>query len=139
MTKNENKVDDRVYSDDDVVVLQGEDGKEVEFVVIADLDYGDSEYCILQPVELGDMDDCEVLIFELVKDENGADIYQPVEDRDLAQEVLDEFYRLVEESEEEEDGCGCNCSSCGHSCSCGDDCECDDDCDCDGSDCSCKD
>ena len=118
---------DKEYIEENTIVLKGEDGEEIELVNIADVDYGDSEYCIMQPVELGDLADDEVIVFEVVRGENGNDSYAPVEDMERAQAVLDEFYRQCDEELEDADcdcdDCDCeDCGSCGCE-GCGDDCE----------------
>lgn len=118
---------DREFLEENTVVLKGEDGEEIELVSIADVDYGDAEYSIMQPLELGDLGDDEVIIFEIERDEEGNCSYVPVEDMDLAQEVLDEFYRQCDEQLEDEE---CDCEEC-DGCDCGD---CDGNCDgCGGS------
>ena len=48
--------------DEEVIVLENEDGEEVKFQHIATIDYQDEWYIFLQPVELGDLEEDEVLI-----------------------------------------------------------------------------
>lgn len=103
--------------DDSVLVLQDENGEDVEFYLIAEIDYKDEWYAFLQPVELGDMTEDEILIFKIVADENGDDMYEPVEDEEVLNAVYDEYVKLAEE----EDDCDCEC---GDDCECGEGCSC---------------
>lgn len=91
MAENENVVDEE---QDEIIVLQDEDGKEVEFNHIATLDYNDEWYIYLQPVELeDDMEDDEMFIFKIEEDKDGNDLFTPVEDEDLLQKLYDEYLK----------------------------------------------
>lgn len=121
--KDENITDGIEFIDDDeTVILKGEDGQQIELLVIAEIDYGDAVYAILQPSELGEMSEDEVFVFEVTEDEKGERNYMPVEDKEFAQTVIDDYTEL-------RDGCGCDC----------DDCDCEGDCeDCEGCDEDCE-
>ena len=85
---DQNRIDeDNIFADEDLVVLKDEEGKEIEFVQIATIDYDDEWYAFLQPTELGDLEDDEMIIFKLEEDENGETIFIPVEDEDLMDKV----------------------------------------------------
>lgn len=57
--------------EDDVIVLQGPDGEEVEFEEIADITLGEHFYVILQPVERpDDMGQDEAVVFEVIAGED---------------------------------------------------------------------
>lgn len=79
--------------DDEIIVMVDEDGKEVEFTHIATLDYNDEWYIYVQPVELGDMDEDEMFIFKIEEDENGNDLFTPVEDEDLLDKLYQEYLK----------------------------------------------
>ena len=113
--------------DEEVIVLENEDGEEVKFQHIATIDYQDECYIFLQPVELGDLEEDEVLIFRIDTDEDGNDLYVPLEDEALIQKVYDEYVKEWEENS------GCDCSD--EDCDC-DECEthCDGHCHCDSCD-----
>ncbi len=96
------------------IVLVDEEGKEVEFVHLATIDYEDDWFIFVQPVELGDLEDDEMFIFKIESDSEGNDIFVPVEDEELIEKVYAEFVK------EYEHGCDCGCDG-----------ECDGDCDCD--------
>lgn len=129
--KDENITDDGIefIDDDETVILKGEDGQQIELLVIAEIDYGDAVYAILQPSDLGEMSEDEVFVFEINEDENGERNYMPVEDKEFAQTVIDDYIEL-------RDGCGCDCDDCDGDCEdckgCDEDCEqadtCDKDC-----------
>ncbi len=79
--------------DDEIIVMVDEEGKEVEFTHIATLDYNDEWYIYVQPVELGDMDEDEMFIFKIEEDENGNDLFTPVEDEDLLEKLYQEYLK----------------------------------------------
>ena len=79
--------------DDEIIVMVDEEGKEVEFTHIATLDYNDEWYIYVQPVELGDMDEDEMFIFKIEEDENGNDLFTPVEDEDLLDKLYHEYLK----------------------------------------------
>ena len=64
--------------------------------------------------EIPDIDDDEVVIFRLEEDENGEDLFVPIEDENLLNEVYEEYVRMAEE--EDECGCGCGCHEDGCDC-----------------------
>ena len=85
--------------DDEVIVLQGPDGEEVEFEEIADITLGEHFYVILQPVErLDDMGQDEAVVFEVVSGEEN-DEFVVVDDDDIIDEVFTEYNRLFEEQQ----------------------------------------
>lgn len=86
-------VNNEEMQDDEIIVMVDEDGKEVEFTHIATLDYNDEWYIYVQPVELGDMDEDEMFIFKIEEDEEGNDLFTPVEDEDLLDKLYQEYLK----------------------------------------------
>lgn len=86
-------VNNEEMQDDEIIVMVDEDGKEVEFTHIATLDYDNEWYIYVQPVELGDMDEDEMFIFKIEEDENGNDLFTPVEDEDLLDKLYQEYLK----------------------------------------------
>lgn len=86
-------IKDEEMQDDEIIVMVDEDGKKVEFNHIATLDYNNEWYIYVQPVELGDMDDDEMFIFKIEEDENGNDLFTPVEDEDLLDALYQEYLK----------------------------------------------
>ena len=83
--------------EDDVIVLQGPDGEEVEFEEIADITLGEHFYVILQPVERPDeMWQDEAVVFEVIAGEDN-DEFVVVDDEDVIDEVFTEYNRLYDE------------------------------------------
>lgn len=100
MAEKENIVDEE---QDEIIVLQDEDGKEIEFNHIATLDYNDEWYIYLQPVELEDgMEDDEMFIFKIEEDKDGNDLFNPVEDEDLLQKLYEEYLKECDLEDERE-------------------------------------
>ncbi len=81
------------FNDDEIMVLVDDDGQEVEFHHIATLDYKDEWYIYLQPLDLGEMDEDEMLIFKIEADEDGNDLFMPVEDEDLLDKLYEEYLK----------------------------------------------
>lgn len=89
--------------DDHLVVLQDEDGKDVQFEHLMTLDYKGASYILLEAQQ--DMEDClqgESIILKIEQDENGDDIYTTIEDEAEYQEVFQRCLKAVEEQDEEE-------------------------------------
>ncbi len=101
-----------MLADEDIIVLQDEDGKEVEFVQIATLDYKDEWYAFLQPTELGDMKEDEMLLFKIESDEDGEDYFVPVEDKDVTDALYNEYLKEYADEFGEEEFCDGACSMC---------------------------
>lgn len=94
--------------DEDLVTLLDDDGNEVDFYHAATVDYKGEWYIFLQPAEeMEDVEEDELLIFKLEQDENGDDLFTPIEDEALLDAVYHEYEKLVEETDAEECGCGC--------------------------------
>ena len=111
---NEEKIDVNGL-DEDLVVLTTDDGVEHNFYHVATVDYKNEWYVFFQPAEeIPDIDDDEVVIFRLEEDENGEDLFVPIEDENLLNEVYEEYVRMAEE--EDECGCGCGCHEDGCDC-----------------------
>ena len=114
-----------MHEDDDIVMLEDEEGNEVAFHHIATLDRDGKEYACLQEV---DDEDAIVEIFELVEvEENGEAFYNFLIVDDETYEVL--YDQLISEMHQMNGEHHCDCD---HDC----DCDCDDH-DCDSEDCHC--
>jgi uncharacterized protein YrzB (UPF0473 family) len=106
-------------SDEDVVILTDEEGKEVRFLHIMTFDFQESFYVALTPEESVDgIEPGEVLLLEIMEDEDGDDCYVPIQDEAKMDRVWEEFERLYyeeeedgEDDEDDEDG-GHSCSGC---------------------------
>lgn len=91
MAEKDNMIENE---EDELIVLQDEEGKEIEFTHIATLDYDNDWYIYLQPVELEDgMEDDEMFIFKIDEDENGNDLFTPVEDEELLDKLYQEYLK----------------------------------------------
>lgn len=85
---------------DEIVTLTYDDGEQEDFYVLAELDHKDKWYIYLQPVEQEeDFDPDEVLIYEIGEDEDGEEIFLPIEDEALLEELIEELNDAVEEEE----------------------------------------
>lgn len=81
--------------DDNIVVLNDEEGNEVQFEFLDLIDYEGEEYVILLPVaetEDAEADEVVILKTEKVADENSdEESYVSVEDEDILNAVFEKF------------------------------------------------
>lgn len=112
--------DDELVMSDDIIQLINDDGETVDFYHVGTIEYEGDWYVFFQPAEeLADLDEDEVAVFRLERDENGEDVFVPLDDDELMEKVFDEFNRLSEE-----DGCCCDDDECDCHHHEHDDCEC---------------
>lgn len=87
-----------IQEEDEIITLTYEDGIEEDFFNIAELDYKGKWYIYLQPVEMkGEFEEDEVLIYEMSEDEESEEIFTPVEDEKLLNELIDMLNKELEE------------------------------------------
>ena len=102
--------------EDDIVMLEDEDGNEIAFHHVATLERDGKEYACLQEA---DDEEAVVEIFELVEtEEDGESYYNFLIVDDETYEVL--YRQLLEEVAAMNNGCDCDEDGC----DCGDDCHC---------------
>ena len=88
--------------DNDVVLLQDENGKDVKFLHVMTFDFEESFYVAMTPeTEVDGIKNGEVLLLEIMEDEDGTDCYIPIEDETKLEKVWAEFEKLYYEDEEE--------------------------------------
>jgi len=88
---------------DDIITLTSEDGEQIDFYHEATIEYEGNWYVFLHPVEeMKEIGEDEVVIFKLVKGEEGDDALEPVEDEALLDKVYDEYVKMVDSYEEED-------------------------------------
>ncbi|HOB64665.1 MAG TPA: DUF1292 domain-containing protein [Clostridia bacterium] len=86
------------YEDDEIVTLVSEDGEEQEFFTLATFDLDGKWYIVLEPAQpIEGFQEGDVIIFRLEEDENGEDIYQPIETEEELEKAFAEFQRMLEE------------------------------------------
>ena len=80
------------YDENDVIILNGEDGTEVLFTLLDSIDHEGSEYVFLMPLpDQGEAED-EVYIFRVIEGDTMADEdFEIVEDEALADELYGIF------------------------------------------------
>ena len=80
-----------------LVTLIDEEGKEVEFDLVATFDYEKKRYAALLPMDdVEGVGEDEVVILEIVKSPDG-EIYRPIENEVLLDEVFNEFLEILDE------------------------------------------
>ena len=101
--------DEEIVSDDEFdteafedgvqfVTITTDDGRDIEFVEIAEIPLNGRVFTILQPTEeMDELDPDDVLIFEVITDEDGNDIVELVDDDETIDAVSEAFYALSEE------------------------------------------
>lgn len=87
--------------DEEVVTLVSEDGTEHEFFTLATYDLDGVWYIVLEPVEQTEgFNEGDVIIFRLEEDENGEDVFMPIEDEAEMEKAFAEFQKMLEEDEQ---------------------------------------
>ena len=102
MTDHENNTP--ADMDDNLVVLQDEDGNDITFEHLMTLEYKGSSYILLEAQQ--DMEDClqgESIILRIEQDDNGDDMYATIEDEAEYQEGFQKCLEALDEEDEGED------------------------------------
>lgn len=87
-------------SEESIVILTDEDGRDIRFQYIMTFDYEDSFYVALTPeTQVDDFENGDVLLMEIQEDEDGSDIYLPIESEEKLDRVWQEFERLYYEED----------------------------------------
>ena len=85
-----------------LVQLQDENGKDVNFEHLMTVEYEGSYYVVLEATE--DTDDCkegEAIILKIIRDEeSGDDVYATIEDEEEFNAVFDKVMAIMEEEDE---------------------------------------
>lgn len=84
--------------DDDIITLYNDETNEEEdFYHVATIDYKEKWYIFLHPVEPNEeIGEDEVIIYQLDADEEGNDLFTPLESEELLNEVYQEYVKEVE-------------------------------------------
>ncbi len=80
--------------DNNIVILNDEDGNEVQFEFLDLIDYEDEEYIVLLPItEEGEEEEGEVVILKVedVDEENDEESYVSVDDEETLNKVFEIF------------------------------------------------
>lgn len=112
--KNEN-LEAGELEEEEIVELVDDEGKTLKFFHVATIDFEGNWYVFFSPTEeMEDVDTDEVVVFRLDSDEEGNDIFSPIEDEALLQKVYDEYVRIMSEEcdVEGDDGCEGGCGGC---------------------------
>lgn len=93
---------------DDIIVLEDENGEQLEFEYLSHLDFEGQKYIVLCPKDdENDEDDDEideddeevrVVILKIFLDENSQEMYEPLEEEE-AERVFEEFLRIQDSQE----------------------------------------
>ena len=127
-----------LMDDSDLIDLVDDNGRHLKFFHVGSTEYLNKWYAFFMPAEeIEGLDEEEVVIFEVAKDEKGDEILLPVQDGALLECVYEKFCQEMDEeadaaeAEELEGGCCCGhhhedgeeCG-CGHHHGEGEECEC---------------
>jgi uncharacterized protein YrzB (UPF0473 family) len=83
---------------DDIIVLIGEDGEEVEFEHLDTVEMDGTEYVVLLPLDEQDDEEIdEVVILKVDHNEEGEDAFVTVDDEEELNQVFEEFKARMEE------------------------------------------
>lgn len=83
-----------------IITFEDEEGNKEDYEVLAELDYDNRMFAVVQPVEFpDDMSEDEVIICEITVDESGDEIYDFLDDDELADKVVEEYNKMADEEE----------------------------------------
>ncbi len=84
---------------DEVIVLLGDNGEEIEFEHLDTIEMNGNKYVVLLPLEDGEVDEetDEVVILKVAVQEDGEEALVNIEDDDELNEVFEEFKDRVED------------------------------------------
>ncbi|MFR1564895.1 MAG: DUF1292 domain-containing protein [Christensenellales bacterium] len=111
-----------IMEDDEIVTLYDDDDQPVDFYEVACVEYEDEYYVLLEPVEeMEGIEEGEVLIFKLEEQEDGTDMFMPVDDEQLLNAVFDEYIKAAADHDCDCGDCEGHCDCTDEHCSCGED------------------
>ena len=100
-----------LMDDSDLIDLVDDNGRHLKFFHVGSTEYLNKWYAFFMPAEeIEGLDEEEVVIFEVSKDDKGDEVLLPVEDEALLDEVYEEFVKMMEE----DDDCDGDCDCCHH-------------------------
>ncbi|HQC54132.1 MAG TPA: DUF1292 domain-containing protein [Clostridia bacterium] len=87
---------------EEVIVLVGDQGDELEFIEIAVVELGDKVYICVEPAEpMEGFLDGDLLIFEISLNEEGEEVFLPIQDQEEVDAVFQEFLKMQNEEDED--------------------------------------
>lgn len=100
--KEEINKDIEFIEEDEILTLTDDKGQDVDFYILAELDFKGKWYIFLEAANPDEeFKEGEVLIYEMGIDEEGGELYLPIEDEKLLEEVfqmfLDEMKKIQSE------------------------------------------
>ena len=96
MADNKNTIIDE---NDEIITMTYDDGTSENFFSLAELEYEGKWYNYLEPVDPPeDYEEGEVIVYEEATDENGEEIFLPVEDDALLQKLVDYLNEEIEKA-----------------------------------------
>lgn len=88
---------------DMIITLLDEEDRPVQFDLLMTFDYEGKRYSAMLPIDpVEGVSDDEVVLLETVKEKDG-EVYRPIENPVLLDEVFDEFMNLFDEQFEEDE------------------------------------
>lgn len=79
-----------IEENDEIVTMTYDDGTSENFFSLAELEYKGKWYNYLEPVDPPEeYEEGEVIVYEEATDENGEEIFLPIDDDALLQELVD--------------------------------------------------
>lgn len=78
------------------IVLQDDDGKDIELEQVAVIPLDERLFVILHPLNVDGMAADEALVFEYQETDDGESLFV-VEDDELSKQVFDEYHKLCDE------------------------------------------
>ncbi|NLC16600.1 MAG: DUF1292 domain-containing protein [Clostridiales bacterium] len=106
MSKNDEFVVDLMPEDNaEIITLYDEEENEIPFYQIACIEHNNEFYAMLQPaVEVEGIEEDEVIVLKMLEaKDDDDDLFEPVTDEKLLDEIYQAYIKAVEEEEEYEE------------------------------------
>ncbi|HEY8423913.1 MAG TPA: DUF1292 domain-containing protein [Clostridia bacterium] len=102
---NEFKVELMPEDNAEIITLYDEEDNEIPFYQIACVEHNDEFYAMLQPAaEVEGIGEDEVIVLKMLEAQDDEDdLFEPVTDEKLLDEIYEAYIKAVEEEYEEED------------------------------------
>ncbi len=85
----------------DFITIIDDDGAEFELEVLDTMDYNNQTFVAFLPADMDENDpDYGIIILRSVLDENGEELFEPIDDEDELQDVYEHFSRILFDDED---------------------------------------
>jgi len=89
------------FEDIETIIMTDEDGSEIEFCIIDELEYNGAKYLLVVESELFDDDESDAVVLKEVGQDGDEMIYEPIEDEEEFKAVSEMFSANLDDGDYE--------------------------------------